>query len=91
MLQRDDDEHEVPLDWFERIASVFLLGDVQLSDHPIDGVEPIKPATAKAIADNVVAYGAPLAILNAATWKRSIYRWMNGYWQFLVDLSTNEE
>jgi hypothetical protein len=94
MLQRDEDEHEVPLDWhapFEHIVSAFLAKDFYLFDHPIDRVEPIGPSTAKSIADNIAAYGAPLAALNAATWERSIYRWMDGYWQFLVDLTTDEE
>lgn len=94
MLQRDDDEHEVPLDWhapFEHIVSAFLAKDFHLFDHPIDRVEPIGPSTAKSIAENIAAYGAPLAALNAATWERSIYRWMDGYWTFLVDLTTDEE
>jgi hypothetical protein len=94
MLKRDDDEHEVPLDWrapFEHIVSAFLAKDFHLFDHPIDRVEPIGPSTAKSIAENIAAYGAPLAALNAATWERSIYRWMEGYWLFLVDLTTDEE
>lgn len=94
MLQRDDDEHALPSDWrapFEHIVSAFLAKDFHLFDHPTDRVEPIRPSTAKSIADNITAYGAPLAELNAATWERSIYRWMGGYWQFLVDLITDEE
>jgi hypothetical protein len=94
MLQRDDDEHEVPSEWripFQRIVDAFLQDDFQLSDHPIDRVAPISPATAKVIVSNVNAYSASLAALNTATWERSIYRWMNGYWLFLVDLTTNDE
>jgi len=94
MLERDDDEHEVPLDWrapFEQIANAFMVKDFQLFDHQIDHVEPIDGSTAKSIADNIAAYGVPLAALNTATWDRSVYRWMDGYWQFLVDLTTDQE
>ena len=69
----------------------FLLRDFQLSYHPVECVEPIDPATAEAIANNINAYGASLATLNGATWERSIYRWMDGYWLFLVDLTTDDE
>lgn len=94
MLERDNDEHAVPLDWrapFEQIADAFMVKDFQLFHHQIDRVEPIDYSTAKSIADNIAAYGVPLAALNIATWEWSIYRWMNGYWQFLVDLTTDEE
>ncbi|WP_425504520.1 DUF7668 domain-containing protein [Qipengyuania soli] len=37
------------------------------------------------------AYGDELAPLDDATWKRSIYRWMDGYWLVLVDLTTRSE
>jgi len=38
-----------------------------------------------------MAYGEPLAPLNDATWERSVYRWMDGYWQVLVDITTEGE
>jgi hypothetical protein len=37
--------------------------------HPIDGVRPIDPDTAKWIADNVSAYGEALAPLNEENWE----------------------
>lgn len=91
MLQKDDAEHPAPeplRSTFRRIADAFVAGDFQLRDHPIDGVRPIDAATAKGIADNVAAYGEVLAPLNEETWNQSIYRWMDGYWQLLVDLTT---
>ena len=94
MLQKDDAEHAVPeplRSTFRRIADAFVAGDFQLRDHPIDGVRPVDPATAKRIADSISAYGETLAPLNEETWDRSIYRWMDGYWQVLVDLTTNTE
>ncbi|MDR6147829.1 hypothetical protein QE363_003622 [Sphingomonas sp. SORGH_AS870] len=90
MLLRDD-EHEVPLGWrarFVQIVKAFLRDDVELSDHPVSRVEPVELKTAESIVNNINAYDAPLASLNAATWERSVYRWMDGYWLFLVDLTT---
>lgn len=54
-------------------------------------MEPVSPGTAEAIASNINAYGVSLATLNTATLERSIYRWMDGYWLFLVDLTTDDE
>jgi len=94
MLQKDDAEHPVPEPFrstFRQIADAFVVGDFQLRDHPIEGVRPIDPATAKWIADNIAAYGDALAPLNEETWDQSIYLWMEGYWQMLVDLTTRSE
>lgn len=94
MLLRDDDEHEVPLDWrapFAQIVEAFLRDDLGLSDHPVSRVASIQPKTVESVANNINAYGAPLASLSPATWERSVYRWMDGYWLFLVDLTTVDE
>jgi hypothetical protein len=63
MLQKDDAEHPVPeplRSTFRQIADAFTAGDFQLRDHPIHGVRPIDPDTAKWIADNISAYGETL-------------------------------
>ena len=36
-------------------------------------------------------YGDALAPLDDATWIRSIYQWEQGYWEFLVDLTTENQ
>jgi hypothetical protein len=94
MLQKDDAEHAVPeplRSTFRQIAEAFVVEDYQLRDHPIAGVRPVEPATAKWIAESISAYGGSLAPLNEQTWERSIYRWMGGYWMALVDLATGSE
>lgn len=94
MLQKDHAEHLVPEQLrssFRQIANAFVAGDFELRDHAIVGVRPIDPDTAKQIADNISAYGDTLAPLSEDTWDRSIYRWMDGYWQLLVDLTTISE
>jgi len=93
-LKRDDQEHSVPeslRSLFGSIADAFMRGDYSLRDHRIEGVGPIEPATATAIAENVSAYGDSIAPLDASTWERSCYRWMDGHWQVLVDLTTVRE
>jgi len=94
MLPKDDDEHPVAeqlRSTLRRITDAFVAGDFQLSDHPIACVRPIDAATARSIAENISAYGDMLAPLNEETWDLSTYRWMEGYWQILVDLTSLSE
>lgn len=94
MLKKDDVEQPVPeplRSTFRQIADAFVAGDFQLRNHSIEGVRPIDTCTADWIAENVSAYGEPLAPLNEQTWNTSICRWMDGYWQILVDLTTRSE
>jgi hypothetical protein len=94
LLQKDDLEHLVPEPWrstFKQIADAFVAGDFQLRHRRIEGVEPIDRVTAERIAENIAAYGEPLVPLNDATWERSVCRWLDGYWQVLIDLSTRAE
>ena len=94
MLVKDDAEHPVPEQWhstFRQIVDAFVAGDFQLRDHLIAGVAPIDPAAGESIANNISAYDDELAPLNDETWERSVYRWMDGYWLALVDLSTAGE
>ena len=94
MLQKDDLEHPVPELWrstFRQIVDAFVAGDFQLRDCPVQSVEPVELATAEHIASNIAAYGDRLVPLNDATWERSVYRWMDGHWQVLVDLTTRTE
>jgi len=94
MLERDDREHPVPLEWraaFRQIVETFLAGDFQLRHYPVENVKPAAASIATSISANILAYGDELAALDTATWESSIYRWMDGEWQFLVDLTTNGE
>ena len=93
-MMKDDQEHPLPgtlKTTFRQIADAFVDGDYALRRHPVEGVAPIPAATAEHIADNVRAYGDALAPLDDATLERSVYRWMDGYWQVLLDLTTAGE
>ncbi len=76
---------------FRQIANSFAEGDFQLCDNAIEGVAPVDVTLADFFRESVRSYGDDLAPLNDATWERSFYRWMDGYWQFLVDLTTEQE
>ena len=94
VLQKDDGEHAVPSDWrpmFHEISEAFADGDFGLRYHVIQYVAPVDPSVAQVIADYISAYDDAVISLDPATWDRSIYRWMDGYWHFLVDLTTAGE
>jgi hypothetical protein len=94
MLAQDDKEHPVPEQLrprFRELVAAFVAGDYRLSRHELDGIAPIDEDTAQFIAAQITAYGATLAPLNDEVWQRSICLWMDGYWKFLIDLSTTQE
>jgi hypothetical protein len=94
MLQKDDAEHPVPehlRSTFHQIADALVDGDFQLKRHPTARVRPVSKDTAQGIAGNISAYGETLAPLSDKTWERSVYLWMDGHWQVVVDLTTTAE
>lgn len=94
MLDKDDIEHTVPPELrvaFHAIADAFVAGDFALQAHVIEGVSPIEQSIVQLIANSIHTYGDPIAPLKPATWDWAVYRWMDGYWQFLVDLTTENE
>ncbi len=94
MLEKDDAEHPVPEPLrprFRQIAAAFAAEDYRLRDYPVNGVKPIDDDAAQRFANSVQAYGNALAPLSEATWERSVYRWMDGHWQLIVDLTTKTE
>jgi hypothetical protein len=93
MAERDDAEHPIPPEWRATLSQVIdacVEGDFGLQ-RGIEGVAPVDADTAQWIAQSVAAYGAPLAPLDAAVWETARCRWMDGYWELLVDLTTTAE
>lgn len=91
MLLKDDAEHPVPEEWrptFRQIAKAFANGDFELRATAVTGVDPVDRTTAEHFAKNVATYGEGLDALDDRTWEWSVYRWMDGHWQFAVDLTT---
>jgi hypothetical protein len=94
MLARDDKEHPVPevlRPRFSALVAAFVAGDFELSEHRLHEIARVDGDTAHFIAEQIAAYGDSLALLSDEVWQRSIYIWMDGYWDFLIDLSTTKE
>jgi len=94
MLAQDDNEHPVPDELrprFQQLVAALVAGDFQLSKHSLGGIARIDTDTARFIQGQISAYGAKLAPLSDEVWDRSAYRWMDGHWEFLIDLSTDDE
>eukprot|EP01037_Dinobryon_pediforme_P020035 gene20034-20565_t len=53
--------------------------------------DPISGNEAERLRRNISAYGAHLSELPERAWQTSVCRWMEGYWDVLVDLFTEEE
>jgi hypothetical protein len=90
VLLRDDREHQIPESWrtpFEQVVEAFLRGDFELSSPTLEHVEPIDPAKAASIRSAIEFYGSLLAPLDSRTWERSVYLWVDGSWEFIVDLT----
>ena len=94
MLAQDDEEHPVPealRPRFRNLVSALVAGDFELSRHELAGVSPLDANTAQFIAGQIAAYGDDLSPLSDEVWRLSTYRWMDGHWAFLIDLSTTQE
>lgn len=52
---------------------------------------PISKNEADRLRRNIAAYGVHLSELPERAWQTSVCRWMEDYWDVLVDLFTEEE
>jgi hypothetical protein len=92
-LKDEENELPIPTPWrktFIDVGEAFKDGDFHLK-RGIAGVCPISAREAARIAGNIAAYGDQLISLPEETWRTSMYRWMRGYWDVLVDLHTVRE
>lgn len=84
-------ELPVPDRWRPTIAAVVhsLLSGEGLEALP--SVRSISTEDRQWMLENVEDYGETLAELPPEAWRSSVYQWMDGYWEVLVDLFTVEE
>ena len=90
IVKDEENELPVPTVWrqtFINIVEAFKNGDFQL-DNKIEAVHAISESEAKRISGNIIAYGEEIVSLSDETWETSIYQWMRGYWEVLLDLCT---
>ena len=93
ILKDEENELPIPTLWrktFIDVVEAFKDGDFQLKRAVAD-VRPISEKEAARIAGNIAAYGDQLISLPEDAWRTSIYRWMRGYWDVLIDLHTARE
>lgn len=72
------------------IADRLAAGDYALASRPAN-VRPVDADTVSVIKSQISGYGDELTGLLEETWKRSIYIWMDGHWEVLVDLCTKDQ
>ncbi|WP_428407609.1 DUF7668 domain-containing protein [Hyphococcus sp.] len=89
-----DEERELPVPVIWRSALKQIVDSfVQESEPPtaVDAivVDPIASDEAKINRQNIKDYPDPIGPLAEHSWATSIYIWMDGYWDVLVDLSTS--
>jgi hypothetical protein len=93
ILKDEENELPIPTLWrktFSDIIEAFKDGDFHLR-RGVAGVCPISEKEAARFAGNILAYGDKLVSLPEETWRTSLYRWMRGYWDVLIDLYTARE
>lgn len=93
ILKNEEDELPVPTEWRQTLIDIveaFSHGDFCLNNN-VDFVHAISASAAKRISGNIAAYGDELVSLSEETWDTSIYQWMRGYWEILVDLVMLDE
>ena len=89
----EDGERPVPDQWrntFSQIVEAFVSGDFRI-ERSINGVKPPSSEEATMMADNIDHYGGKLTRLPQESWDTSICRWMEGYWEVVVDLFTERD
>lgn len=91
---KKDPDHELPIatPWrpvLKQVVGAFVKADYRLASGVPD-VAPISAAKARQIRAYLKDYGETLVELADDTWKTSISRWMEDYWEVLVDLWTEE-
>ena len=86
----EENERPIPSVWrstFSSIVDAFVKKDYSLSCG-ITGVSSVPDETATHIKEYIQDYGEELAQLPDETWESSIYIWMGGHWDALIDLWT---
>lgn len=90
-----DEEHErpIPTVWrsiFSNVVDALVKKDYSLSCG-VTGVTVVSNETAIHIKEYIQDYGEELIQLSDETWESSIYIWMGGHWDVLIDLWTAGE
>jgi hypothetical protein len=92
VLKDPDNEHPVPTVWRDTLSRIVdALRRDEFSLNSIEDVSPISNNEADRLRRNIATYGVHLSKLPERAWQTSVCRWMEDYWDVLVDLFTEEE
>ena len=93
VIKNEDEELPVPTAWRKPLADIVAcLASGEFSKLPsVASVTPLTDEQCSGMELYIRDYGATLTSLPDESWKTSIYLWMGGYWDVLVDLFTVEE
>ncbi len=90
--KNEDSELPIPLSWrptLKKMADAIVLGQHFEADRQVS-IDPIDPETASINRNSIDCYPDTLGPLGAHTWETSVYIWDAGYWQILLDLTTED-
>ena len=93
VVKNEDEELPVPTVWRKPLADIVAcLALGEFSKLPgLPAVTLRDEEVCRNIESYVRAYGRKVTSLPEESWRTSIYLWMDGYWDVLVDLFTVEE
>lgn len=87
-----EQELPIPSAWRKTLIEIVdAIINENLNQHNISYVKPVSREDVTYIQSNIIDYGEELIPLPESTWDTSIYVWMNGFWEILLDLFTAEE
>ena len=86
--KNEDRELPIPTAWREKISEIVQLVPFKGKSINLPYLSPISSDDATRIFRTISSYGGPIDSVSFLTWETSIYLWMDGYWDVLVDLSS---
>ena len=91
--KNEDLELPIPTIWRAKISEIVsIIRKVpDLNFNNISYVDKMDPKSIRFISAALTDYGGDIGPASMPTWVTSVYRWMNGYWQVLVDLYSGGE
>ena len=92
IVKDEDRERPIPLVWrapLKPIVDALVRGEVPASAAPLI-VGAVDPDNLRINRENIADYPDALGPLGDAAWQSSVYIWMAGHWDVLIDLMTED-
>lgn len=89
--KNEDKELPVPTVWRDSISKIVDSIPFGKTMENLPYLAHVSPEDAKYFSKNISDYGKIIDPVSPMTWVTSIYLWMDGYWDVLVDLFSGGE